>query len=311
MSVKTALRPLVAALFLIVLPVSAKAGPALVVEAKSGLVLYAEDADRIWHPASLTKLMTAYLTFQALRDGKLSMADKVKCSQNARLQPPSKLGLPLGAEISVELALKSLIVKSANDVAVMVAERVAGTEEAFVQRMNETAERLGMKNTKFFNPHGLPDKRQVTTARDMAILARTITKEFPEHADLFALQSFEIGGRRLRSHNRILRTFEGADGMKTGFICASGFNVVASATRGDLSIMAVVLGEKSSRERRKRAERLIQYGFDFHGWKTMFSATLDQMAVNPEAENTPANLRPVVCAPRRAEFSFPDAKDTG
>jgi len=293
--VKSMFKQTLAVVLLLLAAASAKAAPALVLEPDSGLVIYAEEADRVWHPASLTKLMTAYLAFEALRDGKLSKADKVVCSQHARSQPPSKIGLPVGAEMSVELALKALIVKSANDVAVMIAERIAGTEKAFVERMNATAKRLGMARTRFYNANGLPDRRQVTTARDMAVLARTIMKEFPDHADLFKLSSFEIGGRRLRSHNRLLRTFEGAIGMKTGFICASGFNVVASAKRGDLSIMAIVFGGKTGRARNKRAARLIQHGFDYYEWKTMFSARLDQMALDQTAETEPANLRPVVC----------------
>ncbi|MGF1619081.1 MAG: D-alanyl-D-alanine carboxypeptidase family protein [Rhodomicrobiaceae bacterium] len=300
MSLKSVFLQVVAVLALLTAAVSARAAPALVIEPKSGLVIYAEEPDRVWHPASLTKLMTAYLTFEALRDGKLSLADKVVSSENARLQPPSKIGLPLGAEMTVELALKALIIKSANDVAVMIAERVAGAEPAFIDRMNATAKRLGMTKTRFYNPHGLPHDQQVTTARDMAILGRALLKEFPEHAHLYSLDSFKLGKQTLRSHNKLLRTFEGADGMKTGFICASGFNVVASATRGDLSIMAVVLGAKSSGARTARAARLIQHGFEFYGWKTMFSAKLDQMAIDANAETTPEDLRPVVCRPRAA-----------
>lgn len=279
--------------------IAAIAGPALVIEAKSGLVIYAEDADQPWHPASLTKLMTAYLAFEALRDGKLSLADKVACSDHARSQPPSKIGLPVGAEISVELALKALIIKSANDVAVMLAERIAGSEQAFVQRMNETAQRLGMTKTRFFNANGLPHDEQVTTARDMAILAQAILREFPERTELFSLPAFKIGNRTLRSHNKLLETFEGADGMKTGFICASGFNVVASATRDDLRIMAVVLGEKSGGARTVRASRLIQHGFDFYGWKTMLSVKLDQMEIQTDANATPTDMHSVVCQPRK------------
>ncbi len=302
MSVKSIWCSAIAAFLASGLNLSAKAGPALVIEPKSGLVIYAEDADRVWHPASLTKLMTAYITFEALRDGKLSLADKVTCSKHAHSQPPSKIGLPVGAEISVELALKALIVKSANDVAVMLAERVGGSEPAFVERMNATAKRLGMTRTHYFNANGLPDDQQVTTARDMAILGRTIMKEFPEHADLFSMRSFKIGNRTLRTHNKLLKTFEGADGMKTGFICASGFNIVASAKRGDLSILAVVLGERSSRARTARASHLIQHGFDFYVWKTMFSTRLDQMAIDQAAlNNTPGDMRPVVCKPRRVK----------
>jgi D-alanyl-D-alanine carboxypeptidase len=276
-------------------PVAAKAGPALVIDAKSGLVLYSEDADRLWHPASLTKLMTAYLAFEALRDGKLTIQSELKVSENAHKEPPSKIGLPIGATMSMDLALKALVIKSANDVAVMVAEGVAGSQQAFVDRMNQTAARLGMTRTKFFNPHGLPHEGQVTTARDMAILGQRILKEFPEWSELFQMRSFKIGGRTLGTHNGLLKTFEGADGMKTGFICDSGFNVVASATRNDVKVMAVVFGERSGRERTARAAELIEHGFNFYGWKEMFSASLDQVAVEDIADNRPGDMSMAIC----------------
>jgi D-alanyl-D-alanine carboxypeptidase len=277
----------------------AKAGPALVIEAQSGLVIYSEDADASWHPASLTKLMTAYVTFSAIRDGRLSLEDNITCSQHALSQPPSKIGLPVGAEMSVDLALKALIIKSANDVAVMLAEKVAGSELAFVEMMNQTAQRLGMSQTRFFNANGLPHPEQVTTARDMALLGQALLREFPQHAYLYSLPSFKIGNRNLRSHNSLLRTFEGADGMKTGFICASGYNVVASAKRGDRQILAVVLGERSNASRTIRAASLIQHGFDTIGWKSLFSTALDQVAVDAAAPRAPGNLQTVVCQRQR------------
>jgi D-alanyl-D-alanine carboxypeptidase len=278
---------------------SAKAGPALVIDAQSGLVIYSEDADASWHPASLTKLMTAYVTFQAIRDGKLALEDNVTCSQHALSQPPSKIGLPVGATMNVDLALKALIIKSANDVAIMLAEKVAGSEVAFVEMMNLTAERLGMKQTRFFNANGLPHPEQVTSARDMALLAQALLKEFPQHAHLYSLPSFKVGNRFMRSHNSLLRTFEGADGMKTGFICASGYNVVASAKRGDRQIVAVVLGERSNAARTVRAASLIQHGFDNYGWKSLFSTALTQMEVDVNAPRAPGNLQSVVCQSNR------------
>jgi D-alanyl-D-alanine carboxypeptidase len=277
----------------------AKAGPALVIDGQSGLVIYAEDADMPWHPASLTKLMTAYLAFSAIRDGKLALEDSITCSQHALEQPPSKIGLPVGATMSVELALKALIVKSANDVAIMLAEKVGGSEPAFVEMMNQTAQRLGMRQTRFQNANGLPNPDQVTTARDMALLAQALIKEFPQHAYLYSLPSFKIGNRFMRSHNSLLRTFEGADGMKTGFICASGYNVVASARRGDKQIVAVVLGERSSSARTIRAASLIQHGFDTYAWKALFSTPLNQMELDASAPTAPGNLQSVVCQPRR------------
>ncbi len=285
--------------FVLGLSIKAEAGPALVIDSQTGLVIYSEDADAPWHPASLTKLMTAYVTFSALRDGKLSTQDTISCSQHALEQPPSKIGLPVGGTMSVDLALKALIVKSANDVAIMLAEKVAGSEAAFVEMMNATAKRLGMSQTRFFNANGLPHPEQVTTARDMALLAQALIKEFPQHAYLYSLPSFKIGKRSLRSHNSLLRTFDGADGMKTGFICASGYNVVASARRGDRQIVAVVLGERSNASRTIRAAALIQHGFDNFAWKSLFSTPISQMELDAAAPATPANLQTVVCQPRR------------
>ena len=269
----------------VMLTTAANAGPALLFEASSGKVLYAEDVDNLWHPASLTKIMTAYITFEALRDGKLKLDDKVSCSESAMNEPPSKIGLPLGAEISVELALKALIVKSANDVAVMLAEAVGGTIDGFVERMNATARRLGMTRTHFVNPNGLPADEQVTTARDLARLSRAVLRDFPQYADLWAMHDFHIGKRRLASHNSLLRSFEGADGLKTGFICDSGFNVVASATRDGTRLMAVVLGEPSSSDRTVRAASLLEHGFQVHGWKTLFNPTdIDNLPMDKNAK---------------------------
>jgi D-alanyl-D-alanine carboxypeptidase len=279
-------------------PAVVHAGPALVIEPDSGLVLYSEDADVPWHPASLTKLMTAYITFEELRDNKLALEDTVTCSEHALNQAPSKIGLPVGSQMSVDMALKALIVQSANDVAIMLAEKIGGTEEAFVTRMNATAQRLGMTQTRFFNANGLPNDQQVTTARDLALLARALLKEFPQHSYLYSTPTVQFGKRVLRSHNGLLRTFEGADGMKTGFICASGYNVVASATRGDKRIVAVVLGERSGGTRTARAGALIQHGFDNFLWKAMFSTTIDKMEFENSAIQTPPDLHAIVCQPR-------------
>lgn len=273
------------ALALLLQPVAAVAGPALLFEATSGKVLYAEDVDNLWHPASLTKIMTAYITFEALRDGKLKPDDKVVCSEASAKEPPSKIGLPIGAEMSVELALKALIVKSANDVAVMLAEKVGGNIENFVARMNATAQRLGMTRTRFVNPNGLPADEQVTTARDLAKLSRAIVKDFPQYADLWSMPYFKIGKRRLASHNSLLRSFDGADGLKTGFICDSGYNVVASATRDGTRLMAVVLGEPSSNDRAIRAASLLEHGFQHYGWKTFFDPTdIDNLPMDKDAK---------------------------
>lgn len=262
-------------------PACALAGPKLLFDSSSGTVLYAEDVDDQWHPASLTKMMTAYLAFEALKSGRITLETMLTTSEAAHAQPPSKIGLPVGGQMSVELGLQALIVKSANDVAIMLAEAIGGSEEAFVAQMNATAQRLGMTNTRFVNPNGLPAPEQVTTARDLAKLAIAVTRDFPEYRHLWAMSDFKIGKRRIGTHNSLLKTYEGADGLKTGFICDSGFNIVASATRDGRQLMAVVLGEASGHERAIRAAGLLDHGFATYGWKTLFgSPTLDTLPVS-------------------------------
>jgi D-alanyl-D-alanine carboxypeptidase len=270
------------------------AGPTLLLDASDGLVLYGEDYDNQWHPASLTKIMTAYVTFEALKEGKLKLDTKIGCSELANVQPPSKVGLPVGAEMTVETALQVLIVKSANDVAIMLAEAVSGTQEAFVARMNATAARLGMTRTKFVNANGLPAPEQVTTARDLAKLATSAIRDYPEYVGLWSMVEAKVGKRRLHTHNGLLTNYEGADGMKTGFICDSGFNVVASATREGRRLIAVVLGEPTGRERTVRAASLLEHGFQTYGWKALFDPQkLDTMPMSPDAKG-PMTMRQAV-----------------
>ena len=264
-------------------------------EAGSGKVLYAEDQDHLWHPASLTKIMTAYLVFEALKAGKLQLEQKLTVSEKAHDQAPSKIGLPVGAEIAVDLALRALIIKSANDTAMMLAEAIGGTEEAFVQYMNDTARRLGMTRTRFVNPNGLPAAEQVTTARDMAKLSRAVIRDFPEHATLWAQQELVIGKLKLRNHNGLLRHYEGADGIKTGFICDSGYNVVASATRNGHRMIAVVLGDPSGRERNVRAASLLDHGFQTWDWKQLFNpTTIDSLPFAADAKGAQSVRQTVV-----------------
>ncbi|MFA5898434.1 MAG: D-alanyl-D-alanine carboxypeptidase family protein [Hyphomicrobium sp.] len=261
----------------------AAAGPALVMELSNSKVLYSEDADDLWHPASLTKMMTAYLVFEALKAGKLDLKSKITCSDAAHVQPPSKIGLAVGRQMSVHLGLQSLIIKSANDVAVMFAEAVAGTEAAFVEKMNAKAQQLGMTRTTYVNANGLPAPAQVTTARDLAKLTRAIINDFPEFAHYWTKSEMRLGKMRLVTHNGLLQSFPGADGMKTGFTCDSGFNVVATASRDGRRIITVVLGENSSAERNIRAASLLEHGFQQTGWKQLFnSTTLDNMPLADE-----------------------------
>ena len=295
---------LVVAVLLAALATRAVAGPALLFDAADGRILYAEDLDNQWHPASLTKIMTAYVTFEALKEGKLTMETKIGCSELASSQPPSKIGLPVGAEMTVEKALQALVVKSANDVAVMLAEAVSGSQEAFVERMNATAARLGMTRTKFVNANGLPAAEQITTARDLAKLAAAIVRDYPEHAQLWSMLEVRLGKLRLHSHNGLLTHYAGADGMKTGFICDSGYNVVASATRDGRKLIAVVLGEQTGADRTFRAANLLEHGFQTQGWKALFGTqTLDTLPIAEDAKG-PTTMRDTVvsyeCGTRRA-----------
>ena len=269
----------------------AAAGPALLFDAATGRVLYAEDQDNQWYPASLAKIMTAYLVFEAIGSGKLDLQDKIAVSELAHSQAASRLGLPVGAEISVETALLALIVKSANDAAVMLAEAVAGSHEAFVARMNATAQRLRMTRTHFVNANGLPAPEQVTTARDLARLTIAVVTDFPAYAHMWAMPEMQFGKRRMRNHNPLLRSYDGADGMKTGFICDSGFNIVASATRDGQRLFAVVLGEVTGSERSTRAANLLEHGFQTRAWKAMFGThTLDTLPTDAEAKGA-ASIR--------------------
>ncbi len=227
-------------------------------------------------------MMTAYLTFEAIKSGRLSLKSKISCSATAHKEPPSKIGLPIGGELTVDKALQALIVKSANDVAVMLAEAVGGDEEQFVNLMNATAKRLGMDRTNFVNPNGLPAPEQVTTARDLAKLARAIITEYPEYDHYWSMLQMRLGKHRLPSHNGLLKSLDGADGLKTGFTCDSGFNIIASATRDGNRLVAVVLGDPSSAERNVRAASLLEHGFEKYGWAQIFNRrTVDNIPFEP------------------------------
>ncbi len=259
------------------------AGPALLFDPTNGRVLYAEDQDDQWFPASLTKIMTAYLVFEAIRDGKLKLDDDIVVSELAHSQPPSRLGLPVGSKLTVETTLQALIVKSANDAAVMLGEAVAGSQDAFAVRMNATAKRLGMTRTNFVNPNGLPAAEQVTTARDLARLVTAVVHDFPSYEHWWSLEEIRVGKRVIRSHNPLLNSYEGADGMKTGFICDAGYNLVASAHRNGQKLVAVVLGETTGKARSTRAANLLEHGFQTVAWKAMLGTeSLDTL---PQAAN--------------------------
>ena len=273
----------------------AGAGPALLFDAEDGSVFYAEDPDLAWYPASLTKLMTAYLTFEAIKAGKLTLETKISVSEKAFQQTPSKVGLPVGGEMTVDVALRALIIKSANDVAVMLAEAIGGSEEAFAESMNATAKRLGMSRSNFVNANGLPDNKQVTTARDMGLLARAIIRDHAQYLPLFSEPQMRLGRIRMGTHNSLLKTYAGADGLKTGFICASGYNVVATATRDSRRLVAVVLGESSGLARATRAAALLDHGFEHREWAAFFNKShIDSLPFDPADASDPQDIRKVV-----------------
>ncbi len=234
---------------------------AIVIDAQSGAVVYQKRADVRHHPASLTKMMTLYLLFEALDEGRLTLDSKLRVSARAAARPASKLGLRAGASITARDAIGALIAKSANDVATVVAEALGGEEWFFAQMMTRKARALGMRQTNFRNASGLYHRRQLTSARDMATLARALVRDFPHHYRLFAARSFRYGGKIYRNHNRLLATDAGVDGLKTGYIRASGFNLVASAIRGDRRMIAVVLGARSPKSRDRETAALLARGF--------------------------------------------------
>jgi D-alanyl-D-alanine carboxypeptidase len=233
----------------------------LVVDANTGRVIYQRSADERRFPASLAKLMTLYLLFEQLEQGRLTLTTRIRFSANAAGQPPSNLEMEEGAEIAVIDAIKALIVKSANDVAVAVAEHIAGSEERFASLMTRKARELGMTATVFHNASGLPNAEQVTTARDMITLALRLHDQFPKHYPLFATRTFSWGSETFRNHNTLLFRYEGLEGMKTGYIRASGFNLVASARRGKKHLVAAYFGGKTAALRNAAVRTHLDAGF--------------------------------------------------
>lgn len=221
----------------------------IVVDAKTGKTLYADHADALRYPASLTKMMTLYLTFEALKSGRISKSTRIPVSRNAAAEVPTKLGLKPGQTITVEQAIFSLVTKSANDVATALGEFLGGSEAGFAQMMTARARQLGMSSTTFKNAHGLPNGAQKSTARDMARLGMALRDHHPEYYDYFRTRSFTYKGRTYGNHNRLLDRVKGVDGIKTGYIRASGFNLVSSVETDGRSIVAVVMGGRSGRSR--------------------------------------------------------------
>lgn len=231
---------------------------AIVVNAKSGKVLYSDQADAQRYPASLTKMMTLYMLFEAVNSNKMTLRTEIGMSAHCAAQPPSKLGMKPGETIKARDAILALVTKSANDVACAVGERIGGSESAFAEAMTARAQRLGMTRTVFRNASGLPDPGQVTTARDMATLGRALQRDYPRSFRYFDTKSFRWNGKTYRNHNKLLGRVNGVDGIKTGYTRASGYNLVCSAERGRHEIIAVVLGGNTGRARDARMTALIE-----------------------------------------------------
>ena len=231
---------------------------AIVVDAKSGEILYAKHADSPRYPASITKVMTLYLTFEALASGKLHLDDRVQVSPHAAAQAPTKLGVRAGDSVSVEEAMNGMATK----LAVAMAEKLGGSESRFAALMTLRAQELGMQNSHFVNASGLPDSRQLTTARDIAILSRAVMRDYPQYYKLFSLQEFRFRGQTIANHNHLLGRMPGVDGLKTGFTNASGFNLAVSAVRENRRLIAVVMGGPTTAQRDQNAEDLLLTGFD-------------------------------------------------
>ncbi|MDQ2859640.1 MAG: D-alanyl-D-alanine carboxypeptidase [Pseudomonadota bacterium] len=235
---------------------------AIVMDAHTGEVLYAERADSVRYPASITKVMTLYLAFEALAAGRLHLNDLVVVSPLAAAQPATKLGLRAGDTITVEDAMHAMAVHSANDMAVAMSEKIGGTESRFAALMTLKAQQLGMINTRYVNANGLPDNRQVTTARDMAILTRAVLRDYPQYYRFFSTEQFTYRGKTYVNTNHLLGKMPGVDGLKTGFTNAAGFNLDASAMRNGNRLIAVVMGSSSSAARNANVEGLLLTGFD-------------------------------------------------
>ena len=235
----------------------------MIMDARSGKVLRSRNADTQLHPASLTKMMTLYVAIEAVENGEIGLDTKVKISSFAASEPPSKLYMKAGSRVRLRYLMRAAAVRSANDAATAIAEAISGSEEKFAKRMNRTARAMGMKNTNFKNAHGLTQRGHYSSARDMSILGRHVIYDYPEYYNLFSRISADVGGKTIQSTNRrFLNAYRGADGIKTGYTSAAGFNLVASAKRGKERIIATVFGGRSTATRNKRVAELLDLGFE-------------------------------------------------
>lgn len=274
---------------------------AYVIHANSGDVLFDRYSTGQRYPASLTKMMTLYMLFEELEAGNIKLTDKLTVSATAAGQPPSKLGLKAGATIDVETAINALVVKSANDVAVVVAEKISGAEWKFAREMTAKARQLGMSRTTFRNASGLPNSRQVTTARDMAVLGQRVVQDFPQYFEYFAAQSFTFDGRTYRGHNSLVKSYDGADGLKTGYTRASGYNLVTTAERDGQRLIGVVLGGRSGATRDRHMRNILDTAFVDIKKRPALIAALHRNTPNPRLKPTSAVLIAMNATPTIAD----------
>ncbi len=287
---------------------AASANPRIVVDVKTGRVIAHQDAFRKWYGASLTKLMTAYVAFDALKSGRVRLDSIVTLSQKAAAQPPSKMGFTVGTTMTLDTALKMMLVKSANDMAYAVGETVAGGAiEPFISMMNAEAIKLGMVSTHYINPNGLPGKGQYTTARDLAVLTLRLKRDFPEYQSYFGLEGIDTGKRQYHNYNTLIGRFDGADGMKTGFICASGFNQIGSATRNGRTVIAVVLGSDSLAGRADDTANLLAQGLSAPPTEGVPLGSLPAYGETPDV----TDISTEICNPKAAQVRSETRDDAG
>lgn len=269
----------------------------IVMDAETGQILSQSNPDKQLYPASLTKVMTLLLTFEAMENGQLSLRDRVPMTKRAVNMPPSKIGLPLGTSLRVEDAIYALVTKSANDVAVALGEKIGGSEPRFATMMTRKAREIGMNSTRFTNASGWHDPKQVSSARDMAILARYVIYRYPQHYHYFSTKNFTFQGKSYRNHNRLMNEYAGMDGLKTGYVGASGFNLVASAKRGNKRLIGVVFGGRSTASRNAHMAQLLDRGFSGQGIKQPL--LVSDAAIKQETATRIAALRKAPLVPGR------------
>jgi D-alanyl-D-alanine carboxypeptidase len=272
----------------------ASAGPSLVVDVGTGRVLEQEDATRPWYPASLTKLLTVYIALTDVRDGKVSLDTPFVVSKLAASMPPSNMGFKPGTEVTLDNILKMMMVHSANDLAVVIAEGLSGSVPDFAAEMNRMAAQLGLSDSHFDNPNGLPDTNHWSSARDLAIVARALYRDFPQYDWLYDIGAVKLGSRVIPTHNNIMGRYPDINGMKTGFTCAAGFNVVASANRGGRQLIVVVLGSPTVKARTMKAGELLDAGYE-----GLFKEGPTLESLPKSSYTRPPDIHALTCAPHR------------